>query len=325
MSRSSAPKVSDLVAGDITNLFEHWDAETLKVSAPLKRVFVCGGTTDSNKAHALMRRDAFMSICCVGDLGKYTFIRAEDVETFAPRGNYDDVFTFEMDVAQIAHIVLLFSESAGSFSELGSFCVHEDIAQRLLVVIDDRQYEQDSFIRHGPLKFLETKFPKSAVLVVKTDEIGQKSGSFQTDIDKTAFGAIILSALKKRMRDARDDQTFNPKKSGHMIKFITGLIQDYGALKAEEISSILGCVGFPISEKELLQYAQCAEAMDWIKKDRRNLETYYTATSRTEALRFKFVDNKVIDRSRWRLDVLTYWKKEEPERFSSIQANRSES
>jgi hypothetical protein len=118
-----------------------------------------------------------MTICMLGDLARYTFIRAEDVQTFPPNGHYSDLLKFEIDVAQIAHLVLVFCESSGSFSELGAFCMDQEIVQRLLVAIDDGKYAKDSFIRHGPLKFLEDEYPDTAVLVLKTAEIGLGPGS----------------------------------------------------------------------------------------------------------------------------------------------------
>jgi hypothetical protein len=132
----------------------------------------------------------------------------------------------------------------------------------------------------------------------------------------------MSAALKKRMPEVRDDQTFDPKKPGHMIKMITGLIQDYGALKETEVILIMDVIGFPIRATTFRQFAQTVEAMGWIAKDRRNLATFYTATSKKDALRFKFLPGKVTDRARWRAEILQYWKDKEKDRFDSIVANR---
>lgn len=311
-----------MVAGEIPNLFEFWDAGSLKVAAPIEIIFVCGGTTDKAKAHDLTRRDALFQICIAGELAKYHFVKAEDVDVLAPRGYYSDFLTFEMDIAQVCQLVLLFCESAGSFTELGAFCLESEIAQRMLVVIDDTKHNEDSFIRWGALSFLERLYTESSVCVLKTAEIGQAIGSRPDDIDKKAFGAALASALKIRVRMARENQTFDSSKSGHMIKLITGLIQDYGALKEDEIDAIMYCIGYPINAESFKRYAQCAEVLGWIKKDRRNSQTFYTATSAKEAIRFTYGNNKPIDRHRWRTDILQYWKHADQDRFESIQANR---
>lgn len=311
-----------MVAGEISNLFEVWDAGSLKVSAPIEIIFVCGGTTDKNRAHDLARRDALFDICLAGELAKYTFVKAENVDVLAPRGSYRDFLTFEMDIAQVCQLVLLFCESPGSFTELGAFCLESEIAQRMLVVIDDTKHDDDSFIRWGVLSFLEHRYSDAAVCVLKTAEIGQAFGSRPDDIDKQAFGAALTSALKVRVKMARENQTFDASKSGHMIKLITGLIQDYGALREDEIDVIMYCIGHPIDAESFRRYVQCAEILGWIKKDRRNLQTFYTATSEKEAIRFTYGKNKPIDRHRWRSDVLQYWKSFDQERFESIQVNR---
>ena len=266
-----------------------------------------------------------MSICMVGGLATYSFLRAEDVTAFSPNGHYEDLLTFEMDVAQISQLILLFCESVGSYAELGSFCIEREITQRLLVVVDDNKYQLDSFVRWGPLKYLEDIHTNAAVCVLNTDEISQGRGALETDIDKDAFHRILERSIRARVRAAaREHQSFDPTKSGHMIKLITGLIQDYGALLEEEVDVIMYCIGHPISSAAFRRYALCAEAFGWIKKDRRDLFTYYTATSQREAIRFKFT-HEPIDRSRWRTDIIQHWKTADPARFESIQANRPSS
>jgi len=310
-----------VVAGGLPDLFDHWDATSLKVAAPLEIVFVCGGTTDKSIPHDLTRRDALMSVCLVGDLSKYKFVKAEDVDNLAPRGYYKDFLSFELDIAQLSQIVLVFCESAGSFVELGAFCMESEIAHRTLVVIDDLKYEEDSFIKWGALAYLEGLYSRSSFCVLKTNEIGQGAGSRPDDIDRDQFAAVIASALRERARVARENQNFDETKSGHIIKLITGLIQDYGSLTSAEIKSIMEKIGHPLEDAVFDRYAQCAEVLGWIKKDPRILTDYYTATSEKDAIRFTF-SSKPIDRSRWRADVLQYWKQHDPDRFRSIIANR---
>jgi hypothetical protein len=50
--------------------------------------------------------------------------------------------------------ILLFAESAGSLAELGAFAALKTVAPSLIAVLSDYYYEQSSFIRNGPVKYL---------------------------------------------------------------------------------------------------------------------------------------------------------------------------
>jgi hypothetical protein len=147
-----------LVGGEIPDLTECIDATSIRVYAPGSFFFLCGGKYDILGVTSISLRDAFLKICNSSAFKSRMTLIAEDVNAFFPNANYKDILSLESDIAQIADLVLLFSESYGSVAELGAFSVTEEIARRLLVFIDDKSYNEDSFIKLGPLRSLENKY-----------------------------------------------------------------------------------------------------------------------------------------------------------------------
>jgi|TARA_R100000149_G_scaffold63868_1_gene35222 hypothetical protein len=322
-----------VIAGNLADIFEIWDRSSLKVGAPVKAVFVCGGTTADDRPDDLTRRDAFFEIIddAVSDrkrqagLDKHQYKKAESIDGFLFREHYQDWLTLELDIARISEVTMLFCESPGAFAELGAFVVDPEIVQSLLVVIDHDKYNSPSFIRHGIITFLEKSFPKGSVFVLQTAEMGLSSVAMKgKDIDRDRFASAIGRALDLRLNQPLKHRTFDPKLSGHLIKLITGLLEDYGALTVEEIWYILQSMSIDIEDTEINRYIFCAENMGWAIRDRRDYGEYITSTTSGFSVTFKMnPDGRVKDRRRWRSDIREYWKTFEPDRFASITSSWS--
>ena len=300
-----------------------WDPQTLRVRNPHDVIFVCGGETDSPPELIKSRRDALMRICMTGDFAKFSFMKAEDVNVFAPKENYKDLLRFESDIAQISGLILLFTESAGSFAELGAFSMEEEITKRLLVVIDDKYYNEDSFIKWGPVSYLENAHGDEAVYVLDRAGVGMNVDGRPADIDVALFGPRIFDAIRQRMETAKGHSTFDPSRPGHVVRLVTGLLQDYGALTDPEILLILESLDIVITPARLIEFMISAQALGWLMRSRRGLRTFNAALDGKEALRFAFSEGAPYrDRLRWRADVVAYWRSVDPERSAAIQAAR---
>jgi hypothetical protein len=66
--------------------------------------------------------------------------------------DYRDLITFEEDIARIAAVVLVISESPGSLAELGAFATNETIRKSLRVLVQSTYERAESFVRFGPIE-----------------------------------------------------------------------------------------------------------------------------------------------------------------------------
>jgi hypothetical protein len=68
------------------------------------------------------------------------------------------------------------------------------------------------------------------------------------------------------------------QRSGHMIKLIVGLVQEYGALTTDEILSLLKLLNVPdVNEQAVYRYLLCAEAVGWPKEVSKGSSDYFVA------------------------------------------------
>jgi hypothetical protein len=140
-----------LAGGDIPDLVECVDVNSVRVHAPTSVILVCGGRSDVTATKPTSLRDAYVKLLHRKEFSKYKTLLAEELQAFFPNGQYRDILTLEADIAQISDLIILFTESFGSAAELGAFAIMPTIAPKLLVVIDDHYYGEDSFIKLGSL------------------------------------------------------------------------------------------------------------------------------------------------------------------------------
>ena len=311
-----------ITGGDIIDLVDRIDPGTIHVRAPSPLIFLCGGPTDVKNPKPISLREAFTRIYANKDLRSFDTIMPEDFKIFPPHGQYTDILSFETEFAEIVDLVILFSESQGSFTELGAFSMIKEIAERLLVVIDDENYNEDSFIKLGPLLFLQNNIGESSVCVVNRSDLNFQSIKDVTDLNIGMFENRIVAAINARKSEVKKPTTFSPDRHGHIIKLIVGLIQHYGALTKSELEKLLNGFAVELKVGKLANYLLCAINAEWILKDRRGFVEYYCAVpNKGEALVYKLRKERHIEpRERWRAQVSEFWKSHDDARFSVIQS-----
>jgi hypothetical protein len=247
------------------------------------------------------------------------FRLAEEANIYSPKAAYSNWKDFETDIAQLCQLVMLFSESEGSVSELTTFSDIDEIARKLLVIIDEENYKADSYIRWGVVKALDEKYGRSSVYVLKYDglNIAHKGpiGGIELVEFRNRLGRVVPTALEKH----KDPRSFDPSRSGHIIKLITGFIQHFGALTLIEISVILSALDMPHEDKRILQFLECAIFLEWIVEDQAGQSTLYVSARSRDAIQYRLAaGSPVISKSSWRALVRRFWSENDPERFACI-------
>jgi hypothetical protein len=302
---------------------EDLDAEkAIHVQAPNDVVFLCGGKTSPiDDKVPLSLRDAFLKILINPVLANRELIQAEDITSDADFfSKYNNLLDFETDLAEIVELIVLFCESEGSFAELGSFVMIREIALRLFVVVREKHWYEDSFIRHGPLKYLVKKYGRECIYVINESEVGMNGeyvGSVKIDVLKT----LLSEPLEKRLQKPRVPSTFDENSSGHKIKLVVGLVQEYGALTVEEIFELLQFLKIvSVTEQSLARYILCADAVGWLKLVSKGSGDYIVAvTTKVDAATiYRKQTTTEKNKARRRLIIRDHWKKTDKDRFSAI-------
>ncbi|SEN92719.1 hypothetical protein SAMN04489859_102245 [Paracoccus alcaliphilus] len=317
-----------IAGGDIIDLVDRFEAGSLHVRAPSPIILLCGGPIVVNSPKPKSLRQAYTQIYGRIPFRDYTNLAPEDFNIFGPDPHYQDWLSFESEFAQIVDLIILFSESYGSIAELGAFSMVEEIAIRLLVIMDDKNYAENSFVKLGPIRKLEEEHGKSSVCVLNRADINIPDIRSVESVDLNIFSATLVSAIEKRKKDYREKTTFDPNRPGHIIKLIVGLIQHYGALTDAEIDVLLFAMNLKVTLPKITNYLTCAIGAKWIRKDKRGVEEYYCALPNIgQAIEYKLrksLPPEERDKDRWRARVIEHWKGTDKVRFSSIQATLRE-
>lgn len=297
------------------------DASSIHVQAASDIIFLCGGPfSDISVREPVSLRDAFLKIIDYEPLKERVLINAEEVtSSYSFFERYDNILDFETDLAQIVELIILFSESEGSLAELGAFAMIDEIAQRLFVIVRQKHWKASSFIRLGPLRRIELKYGRESIYVVEDNDIGMRDGTARF-VDKAALGALLKEPLTIRLKKPRDPTTFDPGRSGHVIKLIVGLVQEYGALEVEEIEYLLRLLNSERKATEIHSYLHCAEAVGWIIKLSKGLSDFFVAKkTRLDAATIPSKPTALIkNKTRRRLLIREHWKVKDALRHKGI-------
>lgn len=299
--------------------------DSVRVHAPTTIVFLCGGAIDASLPIPLTLRDAFYRIT-LKTSPKYSIVLAEDASPLTSDAGYHDLFSFESDIAQLVGLILLFAESAGSLAELGAFAALRTVSPSILAVLDDYYYGQVSFIRNGPVRYLENTHGEEWITVLDRKDVGISETSGLEGLKPSAFAGSILPVIERRLAANPKWSKFDRQNGGHAILLMTGLCQEYGALTQSEIRSYL--TAFGVEEPRMLNFAYTAELLGWVKKVRKGNHIFYVATCDESALDYTLESSakqgaKPHDKVRWRADVREYWRKNDPSRLRAIADARS--
>lgn len=310
---------------DIPELPDEIDLASLRVYAPSQVIFLCGGQTriDGRPVNPESLRDAFERVRYTGALARYQVQLAEEVVPFYPRGNYRDLLSFESHIAQICEMILLFSESEGSLCELGAFVMEPEIARKMMIVIMRAHYDEQSFIRLGPVQAQINNYGQAAVFVLDDAGLNISPGRPE-EIDLSAFAEVISEAIKDRLRPGSavpvsEHTTFDGRRPGHLIKLAVGIIQHYGSMTSEEVLLVLAFMGVTIDEVTLANYLMCAKFVRWIDEDTVGGRVLFSARKGKKAIGYSLrAGSRVIDRDRWLTDIRAFWQGNDGVRFTHL-------
>lgn len=268
-----------------------------------------------NQAPVVLR-DAFYRLTKDHQTG-FQIVLAEQAKPLTSDAGYDDLLSFESDIAQVVGLILLFAESAGSLAELGAFAAMPTVSPSLLAVVDDHYYQQGSFIKNGPIKYLEKKHGDEWVVSLERSIIGIDAQGKIGGLNEREFLRTLEPAIKKRLAGEVIRSKFDPNASGHLILLLVGLCQECGALTISEIRECFEILGAKPARMNNLIY--CAELLGWLKTVRKGNNIFYVGVPEDLAIEFQLTGGNIEkDGVRRRLLMREYWKENDPSRFRAI-------
>lgn len=316
---TSGIKMSEIRDSDPRDkLFEKMAIEGVRVKPFDGFIFLCGGLVDASAEHPPSLRDAiYREAAKLPDIINRIRL-AEEFKDWAEDGHYQDLLTFEEHIAELSNVIVLALESPGSLAELGMFSAMESFRSKLIVFIATSHYEQSSFIKLGPVKFLETShnnpcevFPwmtTGARSVVDADWLSRSSGD-------------VIEALVDRLSPVKTEVQFSQEKWLHVTLLICDFILVMSALTVTEIVGYLSRLGIQESMTSLKQRLFILEKMELISVIARSNQRFYVSSKSEFFLNFR-ISPKELDLSRLQVDTISFYEKEDRRRHKALFERR---
>lgn len=277
-----------------------------RIQYPQDTIFFCGGKISADGVFRSLRH--FLYSRQEQFFPTYSVVLAEKAAELFDARVYDDLMDFERHIASISRIVLLVSESPGSIAELGAFSQIAEISEKLLVFLHSDYYAESSFVKDGPIRYLERKNEQS---VWEFDWPSQDDGQIEAAQAQILVPALV-GAIGTFARVQNRTERFDERRIGHRLLLVGGVIQLLGCCKIREISHALEILGVEFNEKQVRQAIFCLKLFGWVKSVKRDT-TYYIYSAPLDATLFRGPFwSRIYDISRERFSILREYEEDDP-------------
>ncbi len=232
-------------------------------------IFMCGGIVDVTETVSCSVRDALLShLAEVGSDLSDQITCAENYKDWLHDGVYSNLLQFEDDIAHLASLTVIILESAGSIAELGAFAVNDVLNRKLLVFISEEHHEDDSFIKLGPLRHIES-IREGAICSYPWD-INNPDPTIQP------YLGDIRSDIIEFLDDVDETEIFSADNAGHLAFLIYEFVSIFRALKLTEIEAFLKATGLDLERDRVKKLLFLLDKFDFVGvKKRGKIDFYY--------------------------------------------------
>lgn len=283
-------------------------------------IFLCGGPTDIRSTQPLSIRDAIHR-----ELVKQREVEgrirvAEHYKDWSHDAIYRDLVSFERHIAELSSVIVLVLESPGSIAELGLFSVIDEFQRKLLIFVETDHYQSASFIKLGPIDYLE----KVHNNVAECHRWSRGKGRLAV-FDASAAAQLqpeLAEAVRVRAKTPTPERSFDAANWLDGALLVCDLLGLYSALTLREIRQLLERIGCARSESDVRQLVFLLERVGLLAMEPKGDQRFYVGIDERQHVRLSFLDQH-FDAMRFRSDLLAHYEKEDKKRFRAIQEVRS--
>jgi hypothetical protein len=283
------------------------------------RYFFCGGQLAPSSDHPLSVRDYVLRWLKAND-GAFAerVVLAEDINDWMDEGTYRELFTLEEHIAGLAYAIVIFLESPGSIAELGAFSALPGVRNKLLVFVQDTHFNSRSFIKRGPITFLQEDCDNSVVVYPwRTVTEGGLDRLVTTSVDD-CIEEVHKDLKSVSVRTARRLDTSQHR---DRMLLIAELVNVFVALRLSEVGDYLQQLEVDVPPDLLKKYLFVLRKLGLLKEVTRgeSKNKYFLAKDENRFVTLPLRDSsKPVDRARLQFDVAEYYKAHDPARHKAF-------
>jgi hypothetical protein len=307
------------------NIFEiakdlrpHIALDKLFIKIESKVIFVCGAKRKSPRAKTTTNRTKMIAYG-EAQLNDFSFFEAERAFEFLKGRIDNDMLSLENAFADYSDCILIILESYGAAAELGAFANNEK-TEKLILVVTDKKYEKgNSFIKDGPIRYLQDISDSSAAMYVEFK-------AFETEVQQ--ISDRLRSKLIKQKRKSINVSTyyrFKKKTYGkHRLFYLADIISLFSPVSPNELVGILRVIykKSSVSDIDIKIELGILSALQLIKKfEMPDKSELIYRTERKKDLYYCDFDSRHL--TRVRSVVYNYYEKYMPERLERWNKERN--
>jgi hypothetical protein len=285
---------------DLSTLYNDQDLDKLRFSRPIKSLFLCGGpisTTATSKAFSL--RDYLYRRRHIQKDINAEIVLAETATQLYRDTEYKDLISFEEDVARIASVVLVITESPGALAELGAFATNDTIRNVLRIVMQERFFAEESFIRFGPIERVMNEdrgFIGTYPWRVNGDHLVIRSAAPHYE--------EIVNFINDHLRSVPSSTTLPKDGSLHLFYITYWIIYILVAVSTTTLYKSVIALLPSARQHDIKNKLYCMQLVGWIKKIPYSGKDYYSTTIDEDPFNYSFRSGPLVrDSIRRKTDI----------------------
>ncbi len=240
---------------------------------------------------------------------------AEHYKDWAHESIYRDLISFERHLAELSSVIVLVLESPGAIAELGLFSAIDEFKSKLLIIIETDHYTSPSFIKLGPIDFLEKIHNNFAECHRWTAEVDRKmvfDPKAAQELQPDLAGAVL-----DRIKKPTSERLYKSDGWLDTALLICDFISLKSALTIREIRGIFEGFGYSKQESEIKQILFILERVGLLVMEPKGEQRFYVSIEPRQFFKFQVLDPS-FDIDRYRIDTLLTHERTDKKRFRAI-------
>lgn len=233
-----------------------------------ERIWIFGGPVGEGGPPSSLR-DSFWRMALVGQPQHWfrDLDRPENYPEWWAFSGYEDLLEFERDACYLARNVILFSESPGSYAELGALALDDSILPRLFVVVQSRFLGEDlrrSFLNLGPIHRANNSGARCVIEGVSPSNLSE--GDYLAIVD--CFNEFTNNGQPERV-------AFNKSNPTHVLLLIADLVDLLLVCKTIDIQKALKHFEVNMTDSNLKKSLNLLDFFKLVRSEHRGREQFW--------------------------------------------------
>lgn len=282
-------------------------------------IFLCGSPVPSNtplRVPPSLRHRLVQRIASDHPNLQRNIVLAESIFDKFDKDDYGDLLTFERYLARFCSAIVIILESPGAIAEFAAFVLLDEVVDKLYAVIDSSHYTPTSFIRKGPIEYLQKRHDKQVIshnwLITK--------GTRPAVPNLRVFASDLIDEIVEIHESYPSSHKVDLSSSAHHMLLLASLLRVVQPLKLGEIMQCMHSISSDVTSTDLYRYLSMLQSLGLIGKHPHGHIDYYANIDNFSFVDCTFqADEPRKEILRWTVDFRKFFEKTDRKRMTALR------